>query len=57
MQLRKDGPVYYKDKITKLIKQALKENLKVKVKVLENGVKIYFKADNGEIAGVKLLEE
>lgn len=57
MQLRKDDPVYYKDKITKLIKQALKENLKVKVKVLENGVKIYFKADNGEIAGVKLLEE
>lgn len=56
MELRKDDPVYYKKKISELIKQAMQEGLKVNVKILENGIKVYFKADNGDVAGVDLSE-
>lgn len=56
MALRKDDPVYYKKKIGDLIKQAIEEGLDVKVDILNDGVRLYFKADNGEVAGVNLLE-
>ncbi|MBU5486421.1 hypothetical protein KQI86_19150 [Clostridium sp. MSJ-11] len=56
MELRKDDPVYYKKKIGDLIKQAINEGLEITVDVLNNGIRLNFKADNGEIAGVKLLE-
>ena len=55
--LRKDDPLYYKEKINNLLKQALDEGLKIEVGVLkDDGVKIYFKASNGDIAGVILTE-
>lgn len=54
--LRKDDPIYYKEKINNLMKQALDEGLKVEVQVLEDGVKVHFKASNGDIAGVILTE-
>lgn len=57
MSLRKDDPIYYKKKIGDLIKQALNEGLKVKGEKLDNGVKIYFEADNGDIAGITMTED
>lgn len=50
MALRKDDPVYYKDKIIKLIKQAKENGLKVRV--TDCGIGIKFIHDNGEIAAV-----
>lgn len=48
MQLRKDDPVYYKDKIIKLIKQARDNGLYV---YMPEGEKyICFKSPGGEIA-------
>jgi hypothetical protein len=56
--LRKDDPIYYRKKINDLIKQALKEGLEVNVKIEapKRQVKVYFKASNGDIAGVNLIE-
>lgn len=55
-KLRKDDPIYYKEMLNNLFKQALNEGLTVQVQHLKNGVKIYFKASNVDIAGVDLLE-
>ncbi len=55
-KLRKDDPVYYKVMLNDLFKQALNEGLTVQAQHLKNGVKIYFKASNGDISGVNLLE-
>lgn len=57
MKLRKDDPVYYKAEITKLIKQALENELEVIVKHNTDGISIYFKAENGECAAVVLSEK
>lgn len=57
MGLRKDDPVYYKVKLNELINQALDNGLTITGKHLSNGVMIYFEADNGEMAGVKLTGE
>jgi hypothetical protein len=54
MSLRKDDPIYYRNKIRDLIKQALEQGLKVEGEIIEGGVRIYFEADNGDIAGVNL---
>lgn len=56
MGLRKDDPVYYKVKVNELIKQALNEGLSVQCQYLEDGVRISFVANNGDIAGVELTE-
>ncbi|WP_187291536.1 hypothetical protein [Clostridium novyi] len=56
MGLRKDDPVYYSTKIKELIEQAKNEGLMIKGEHLKNGVKIYFKASNGDISGVILTE-
>jgi hypothetical protein len=56
MKLRKDDPIYYRDKLKKLIEQAKDEGLKVSGEHLDNGVRIYFKASNGDTAGVGLTE-
>lgn len=56
MALRKDDPIYYKKKIGDLIEQALSEGLKISGKAANNGVSIYFEADNGDVAGVHLTE-
>jgi len=56
MKFRKDDPMYYRDKISNLIKQAIDEGLKVEVKHLDKGARLLFKADNGDIVGVKLTD-
>jgi hypothetical protein len=62
MKLRKDDPVYYKLAFNSLIKQAYKEGLKVSYEVTEdyegliNGIRIYFKSDNGDTALVDLTD-
>ena len=56
MKYRKDDPMYYRDKITELIKQAKSEGLKVVVGRIPNGVKLYFEAENGDIMGINLTE-
>ena len=55
--LRKDDPLYYKQKIGELMTQALSEGLKVEVTILGNGAKIFFKASNGDVAGVILTAD
>ena len=57
MKFRKDDPMYYRDKIGKLIIQAKKEGLKVVVGSIENGMKLYFEAPNGDIVGLNLIED
>ncbi len=57
MRFRKDDPMYYRDKIKKILEQALEEGLKVEVKHLNNGAQLLFKADNGDVVGVDLTEK
>jgi len=57
MRFRKDDPMYYRDKIKKILEQALKEGLKVELKYLNNGAQLLFKADNGDVVGVDLTEK
>lgn len=57
MALRKDDPIYYRNKISGLLKQALEEGLKITAENLENGTRLYFEASNGDIAGVNLTED
>lgn len=54
MSLRKDDPVYYKVKLNELIKQALNEGLSVQCQHTNDGVRISFVADNGDVAGIEL---
>ncbi|MFT8313192.1 MAG: hypothetical protein ABF633_02935 [Clostridium sp.] len=56
MALRTDDPVYYKIKLSDLIKQALNKGLKVECQHLKDGVMVSFVADNGDIASVSLTE-
>ena len=56
--LRKDDPVYYKITISQLLKQAKENGLEMYIG--ENPGKsiiLYFKANNGDCAGVKLMEK
>lgn len=56
MKLRKDDPIYYRNKLVKLLNQAIEENVEIQCGVLNDGIKIYFK--NGmDIASVDLTEE
>lgn len=56
MKLRKDDPIYYRNKLNALIGQALEEGLKIRCEVLENGVRIYFEASNGDSTATDLLD-
>ncbi|EHR0217887.1 hypothetical protein KS664_001453 [Clostridium perfringens] len=54
--MRKDDPVYYKEKINKLIREAKENNLDVVVaRILHIGVYLNFKSkETGEMASVKI---
>jgi hypothetical protein len=54
MALRKNDPVYYKVKLSELIKCALSEGLSVQCHHLNDGVRISFVADNGDVSGIDL---
>lgn len=54
--LRKDDPVYYKAKMQELIKSAEDNGLKVTTGRSYGGTHVYFRADNGECAGVIIKE-
>lgn len=56
MSLRRDDPVYYKEKINKLIREAKENNLDVFVaRILHIGVYLNFKSkETGEMASVKI---
>ncbi len=53
--LRKDDPVYYKNSIKALIKQAEENGLIISIGFNENNINLNFKAENGDVASVKLL--
>lgn len=55
MKLRKYDPIYYRNKLMKLLNQAIEENVEIKCDVLNNGIKIYFKSGI-DIASVDLTE-
>lgn len=55
--LRKDDPVYYKSTISALIKQARENGLQISIGETPSKITtLYFTADNGECAGVTLLD-
>ena len=56
MRLRKDDPVYYKEKINKLIKEAKENNLDVyAIRTFWGAVHLNFKSkETGEMASVKI---
>lgn len=56
MKLRKDDPIYYRDKINDLLKQAMIEGLELAVNILDNGVEVCFIASNGDIASITLKD-
>lgn len=56
-KLRKDDPVYYKKAMQDLIKSATENGLKITIGRSMCASYIYFKADNGECAGVAIAEE
>lgn len=56
MGLRKDDPVYYKLRLKKLIKQALEQGVSLQIVHLNDGARVSFVANNGDVAGVDLLE-
>ena len=49
---RKDDPLYYRDKINKLLAQAQREGLKIIVTTTSDEAKLQFKATNGDTAGI-----
>lgn len=57
--LQKNDPIYYRDKLNKLFDGAIKEGLEVEIEVDigNNTVNIYFKASNGDTAGIHLRKE
>lgn len=54
MAIRKDDPMYYKNIITKLIKEAEENGLNVYCKKNIDGHRLYFEAHECEIWSVKL---
>lgn len=54
MRLRTDDPIYYRDKINGLIKQAFDNGLKIQTKIYNDKISLLFKADNGDTAEVIL---
>lgn len=49
---RKDDPLYYRDKINKLLAQAQREGLKIIVTVKNDEGILQFEATNGDTAGI-----
>lgn len=54
MAIRKDDPMYYREKIRKLILEAEQNGLKVYGDKCGNNTYIYFEANELEIWGVKI---
>ena len=54
LKLRKDDPIYYRNKINGLIREAFNNGLKIETKISIDKTIILFKADNGDIAEVAL---
>ena len=55
MRLRKDDPVYYKEKINKLIREAKENGLKVSInKMYENDYLTFESKETNERASVKI---
>lgn len=52
--LRKDDPIYYRNKIRGLINQAMKEGLEFDTLIGEKSIHLVFKADNGDKSAVVL---
>lgn len=57
MAFRKDDPLYYRDKLTKLLERATSNGLKVVVENIPNGMELCFEAPNGDIVGIRLMED
>lgn len=54
--LRKDDPIFYKIAISKLLKQAKENGLKISIgETPGKSITLYFEADNGDCVGVRLL--
>lgn len=47
-------PIYYRNQINGLIKEAFNNGLKVQTKIQKNKIVLLFKADNGDVAEVML---
>lgn len=56
-KLRKDDPLYYKETMKKLIREAEENGLNVYYKESHTGTMVYFKNDIGECAGVYVKPE
>lgn len=55
MNLRKDDPLYYKQKLAELLRQAEENGLTIDIGQPERGnYRIYFKNDIGECVGTNL---
>lgn len=50
MELRNDDPIYYRNKILNLLNQAFDKGLELNIYLINDGVKMQFKADNGDRA-------
>ena len=57
MSVRKDDPMYYRDKIRKLILEAEQNGLKVYGDSSNNAVHVYFEAHECEICAVKIPKD
>lgn len=55
MELKKDNPMYYRNRITELISQALENDLGVDVSLVDNTLSLTFIADNGDKAQFTLI--
>lgn len=56
-RLRKDDPVYYKCALQGLIAEAKENGLEISVGENREGIKVYFRADNGECAGATIIKK
>lgn len=54
LELRKDDPIYYRNKIRDLIQQAFNEGLALDIHVDNESIGLVFKADNGDKARVNI---
>lgn len=57
MSVRKDDPMYYREKIRKLILEAKQNGLKVYGDNSNNAVHVYFEAHESEIWSVKIPKD
>ena len=57
MAVRKDDPMYYRDKINKLILEAKQNGLKVYGDSSSDAVHVYFEAHECEIWAVKIPKD